>query len=83
AILVTGGAGYIGSTVTRLLAARGYEAIVFDNLSTGHAEAVPAGVPLVVGDVGDAAALDKVFTDYTIDTVMHFAALIEAGESMK
>ncbi|MBP0575915.1 NAD-dependent epimerase/dehydratase family protein, partial [Mycobacterium tuberculosis] len=48
AILVTGGAGYIGSTVTRLLAARGYEAIVFDNLSTGHAEAVPAGVPLVV-----------------------------------
>ena len=41
AILVTGGAGYIGSTVTRLLAARGYEAVVFDNLSTGHRQAVP------------------------------------------
>lgn len=83
AILVTGGAGYIGSTVTRLLAARGYEAVVFDNLSTGHAQAVPAGVPLIEGDIGDAGALDKVFKEHKIDTVMHFAALIEAGESMK
>lgn len=83
AILVTGGAGYIGSTVTRLLAARGYEAVVFDNLSTGHTQAVPKGVPLIVGDIGDAEALDKVFKAHKIDTVMHFAALIEAGESMK
>lgn len=83
AILVTGGAGYIGSTVTRLLAARGYEAVVFDNLSTGHTQAVPKGVPLIQGDIGDAVALDKVFKAHKIDTVMHFAALIEAGESMK
>jgi UDP-glucose 4-epimerase len=83
AILITGGAGYIGSTVTRLLAARGYDAVVFDNLSTGHVRAVPAGVPLVEGDIGDAAALDRVFSAHRIDTVMHFAALIEAGESMK
>jgi UDP-glucose 4-epimerase len=83
AILVTGGAGYIGSTVTRLLAARGYEAVVFDNLTTGHVRAVPDGVPLVEGDIGDAAALDAVFKAHKIDTVMHFAALIEAGESMK
>ncbi|MDR3438259.1 UDP-glucose 4-epimerase GalE [Telmatospirillum sp.] len=82
-VLVVGGAGYIGSaTIVQLLKA-GHKVVAFDNLSHGHPEAIPAGVPLVVGDIGDADALDGLFKRYPIDVVMHFAALIEAGESMK
>lgn len=82
-VLVVGGAGYIGSTVIALLLKAGHQVVAFDNLSHGHPEAIPAGVPLVVGDIGDAEALDGVFKRYPFDVVMHFAALIEAGESMK
>jgi len=80
--LVTGGAGYIGGTVVRLLLAAGHKVTVFDNLGHGKRENVPAGVQLVVGDVGDAAALDQLFSTQKFDAVLHFAALIEAGESM-
>ena len=80
-ILVTGGAGFIGSHMTRMLIEHGYEAIVLDDLSTGHRDAVPAGL-LVQGDVGDRAALQRLFSAQRIDGVMHFAARSQVGESM-
>jgi UDP-glucose 4-epimerase len=82
-VLVTGGAGYIGSVVADALLARGYQVTVFDNLSHGDRAAVPEGAALVIGDVGDRAALDKLFQTGKFDAVMHFAAWIEAGESMQ
>jgi UDP-glucose 4-epimerase len=82
-VLVTGGAGYIGSVVTAQLLEQGFDVVVFDNLGHGSKLAVPSGVKLVLGDTGDRAALDDVFRAQRIDAVMHFAASIEAGESMK
>jgi len=82
-ILVTGGAGYIGSVVADELLQAGHEVIVFDNLSRGHREALPQNAELIVGDLADRAAVDELFQSRAIDAVMHFAALIEAGESMK
>ena len=82
-ILVTGGAGYIGSVVVAQLLERGYEPIVFDNLSHGHRAALAAGAKLVVGDIADRAALDHVLSEYQPKAAMHFAAFIEAGESMQ
>ncbi len=82
-VLVTGGAGYIGSVVTSQLLARGYDVIVYDNLSHGSKKAVPAGAKLVIGDIADRAAVDRIFQEQRIDAVMHFAAFIEAGESMQ
>ena len=82
-VLVTGGAGYIGSVVAEELLQAGHQVVVFDNLSRGHRQAVPKNAELVVGDLADRAALDQLFRSRPIDAVMHFAALIEAGESMK
>ena len=82
-ILVTGGAGYIGSTVASDLLERGYEVVVYDNLSRGRRDAVPGRAKLVIGDVGDRAALKALFSEHIFDAVMHFAASIEAGESMQ
>lgn len=82
-ILVVGGAGYIGSAVTTNLKSAGHRPIVFDNLSKGHRASVPKGVPLVVGEMGNRADLDTVFSANRIDAVVHLAALIEAGESMR
>src|SRR5215467_6772316 len=82
-ILVTGGAGYIGSVVVAQLLERGYEPVVYDDLSHGHRSALSNGVQLVVGDVGDRAALDRIFSEHQPQAVMHFAAFIEAGESMQ
>jgi UDP-glucose 4-epimerase len=86
-ILITGGAGYIGGTVAGLLAARGHEPIIFDNLSHGRRELLPAGVEFIQGELGDRAALEEIFAagadqGKPFDAVLHFAALIEAGESM-
>jgi UDP-glucose 4-epimerase len=82
-ILVVGGAGYIGSIVTSELLKAGHQAIVYDNLSRGHRAAIPAGAELIVGELSDRRALDEVFRSRRIDAVMHFAAMIEAGESMR
>src|SRR5947209_4347773 len=80
-VLVTGGAGYIGSFTTRALQAAGHEVVVYDNLRFGHREAVDA--ELVVGDLADSAALDACMSAGVFDAVIHFAAFIEAGESME
>ena len=81
-VLVTGGAGYIGSTTAARLLAAGHEVVVLDDLSNGHKEAVPAAARLVVGDIADGAALAQALRDGA-DACVHFAALIEAGESMR
>ena len=80
AVLVTGGAGYIGSHACRALRAAGYKPVVFDNFSTGHRSFV-AG-PLVTGDLLDKAALDGAFAQHEITAVMHFAAAGLVGESV-
>ena len=82
-VLVAGGAGYIGSVVAAGLIDEGHRVTIFDNMSRGHLEAVPAAANLITGDLEDRAALDRVFAAGSFDAVMHFAALIEAGESMK
>jgi UDP-glucose 4-epimerase len=74
AVLVTGGAGYIGSHMVWALLDRGERPVVLDDLSTGFESAVPPGADLFVGDIGDRAALDKVFRHRKIDAVIHFAA---------
>ena len=82
-ILVTGGAGYIGSHTVRLLAESNYKIIVLDNLIYGHKEAiVNKEVILIQGDVGDRTLLEKIFTEYTIEGVLHFAAYAYVGESV-
>jgi len=80
-ILITGGAGYVGSHCAKALAAAGHEGVVFDSLLFGHRELARWG-PLIVGDIRDAAALDAVFSAYRFDAVMHFAALAYVGESV-
>ena len=82
-ILVTGGAGYIGGTVARLLLAGGDRVTVYDNLSHSKRAAVAAGAEFVEGDVADRALLEDTLRAGRFDGVMHFAALIEAGESME
>jgi UDP-glucose 4-epimerase len=82
-ILVTGGAGYIGGTLTRLLLAQGHSVTVYDNLCHSNRLAVAANAEFVEGDVADRVLLEKTLRAGRFDGVMHFAALIEAGESMK
>lgn len=82
-LLVTGGAGYIGSATTAELLATGHTVTVLDNLSHGHRAAIPTGATFVHGDIGDRPALAALFASQKFDAVLHFAALIEAGESMK
>jgi UDP-glucose 4-epimerase len=80
-ILITGGAGYIGSHVLKQLRADGAACVVLDNLSRGHRELV-RDAELVVGDVADAALVDRVITDYQVSGVIHFAAYSSVGESV-
>ena len=80
---MTGGAGYIGSAVTEMLAARGVEAVVVDNFSQGHREALPQGMAVVEADLGDRAALERIFSQHAIDAVIHLAAVSVVGDSVK
>jgi UDP-glucose 4-epimerase len=80
-VLVTGGAGYIGSFTARALQRAGHEVVILDNLLFGHRDAVQA--ELVVADLADSGALDACFSSHSFDAVIHFAAFIEAGQSME
>jgi UDP-glucose 4-epimerase len=82
-VLITGGAGYIGGTVSRLLLAAGHAVTVYDNLCHSKRSAVAEGVAFVNGDVADRGLLERTLEEGRFDGVMHFAALIEAGESMQ
>ncbi|MDL1885738.1 UDP-glucose 4-epimerase GalE [Anaerolineae bacterium CFX8] len=82
-VLVTGGAGYIGSHVVDLLINRGYEVVAFDNLYTGHAEAVHPKAVFVRGDLLDAEAVNRVFAQHRFDGILHFASHTLVGESME
>lgn len=81
-VLVTGGAGYIGSHVVQQLSEDGYDVLVYDNLSTGHAW-VLGDCELVVADLADEEALESVFRDNSFDAVLHFAASIDVEESVR
>ena len=81
-VLVTGGAGYIGSQTAKALARAGHYGVVLDNLATGHREAVKWG-PFIEADVGDKELLAKIFKEHRIEAVIHFAASLLVGESVK
>ena len=81
-ILVTGGAGYIGSHYVQYALEQGEQVVVLDNLVFGHREAVPEGVELITGDMGDTDLMNKIFTEHNIDAVVHFAAYAYVGESV-
>ena len=81
-VLVTGGAGYIGSVIVARLAARGHDVVVYDDLTRGHAGAVPDGIPLVRGDVRDAGAVRDALAEGRCEAVVHMAALAEVAESV-
>jgi UDP-glucose 4-epimerase len=80
-VLVTGGAGYIGSFTTRALVQAGHDVVVYDNLSFGHRCAIDA--KLVVADIADTTSLKECLHDGSFEAIVHFAAFIEAGESMR
>lgn len=81
-ILITGGAGYIGSHVNKALSKKGVNTVIIDNLVTGHEEFVRWG-ELFYGDVGDISTLECIFKKFNIKAVLHFAAYAYVGESMK
>jgi UDP-glucose 4-epimerase len=81
-ILITGGAGYIGSHMVAALGEQGYDVLVYDNLSTGYRDSLLFG-KLVVGDLSDKALLEKTLREFKPDAVMHFAAYIQVGESVQ
>lgn len=80
-VLITGGAGYIGSHCSRYFLEKGVDVTILDDLSEGHREAVKGGT-LVVGDCGDGALLDRLFSERSYDAVVHFAAFTSVGESV-
>jgi UDP-glucose 4-epimerase len=82
-VVVTGGAGYIGATTVDALLNAGHEVVVYDNLSKGHRQAVPSAAKFLQGDIADRERLDGLFREHRPDAVLHFAASIEAGESMQ
>ena len=82
AILIVGGAGYIGSHMTHYLTRSGYHPVVLDNLSTGHRDAVQ-NAEFILGDMSDAELLDKIFSTHSFLAVMHFASFIQVGESVQ
>jgi UDP-glucose 4-epimerase len=83
AILVTGGAGYIGSVAVEHLRSRGEKVVVLDNLSRGHRAAVDPSIPFYQGDVGDATLVEAIVREREVEACMHFAAFAYVGESVK
>jgi UDP-glucose 4-epimerase len=81
-VLVTGGAGYIGSHMVHALADVGERVVVLDNLSTGFDWAIPQGVALIVGETGDQALVDRLIAQHTVNAIVHFAASIVVPESV-
>lgn len=82
-VLVTGGAGYIGSHVVQMLVESDYDVVVYDNLSSGHRQAVHPDAELIIGDLHDIPALQQAFSTSNVDGIMHFASRILVGESMR
>lgn len=82
-ILITGGAGYIGSIATEILINQGYKVVVLDNLSCGNKEALFDGIPFYKANIGDIDTLKKIFTENKIDVVLHFAGLALVEESVR
>jgi len=82
-ILVTGGAGYIGSHMVRMLVAGGHQVVVLDSMEFGHSKALPPQTIVVKGDVGDKAVVDTVLSAHRIETVIHFAGYISVEESVR
>jgi UDP-glucose 4-epimerase len=82
-VLVTGGAGYIGSHMVRMLVSRGHTPVVVDSLEYGHRQALPANVPLIVGNIKDKETLDPIFAKYHIAAVIHFAGYLMVEESVR
>jgi UDP-glucose 4-epimerase len=81
-VLVIGGAGYIGSHMVKMLLSSGHKVMTLDNLSSGHRDAVVGG-EFIQGDIADTACLDRIFTTFKPDAVMHFASFIQVGESVR
>jgi len=81
-ILITGGAGYIGSVTTELLRARGEQVVVLDNLSRGHRDAVAPEIPFYEGNIGDRGLVTRIASEHNIDACVHFAAFAYVGESV-
>lgn len=81
-LLVTGGAGYVGSVVSRILREAGHEAVIVDDFSSGHAEAVD-GAEVLKGDFGDRKLMATALAQHRVDAVVHFAACCLVGESMR
>ena len=81
-VLVTGGAGYIGSQTSKALARAGHKPIAYDNLIRGHVSAVRWG-PLIRADIGDTASLEAAMQKWRIEAVLHFAGFAYVGESMQ
>jgi len=82
AILVTGGAGYIGSVTIECLLAKGERVVVLDDLARGHRAALPPGIPLYQGKTGDRELVARITSEHDLESCIHFAALIEVGESV-
>src|ERR1044072_8066465 len=82
AMLIAGGAGYIGSVTTELLRARGEAVVVLDNLSRGHRDAVTFEIPFYEGDVGDREIVKGIVREHAVDACIHFAAFAYVGESV-
>ena len=82
AILVTGGAGYIGSVVAELLHAHGEHVVILDNLSRGHRAAIPSAIPFYLGDIGDRQTVARIAREHDLEACLHFAAFAYVGESV-
>ena len=82
-ILVTGGAGFIGSHIVRQLIQAGHKPVVIDNLSNGHKKTVPKDIPLYIGNIGDSEFLENFFKSHEIEAVIHCAAFVNVNESVK